>query len=517
MHEIEIGRIGTFTDGKGITKAFTEEFLEEVSSSYNPKNFRAPLIITHDTKGVPDDKLADNKELSFGAPSIVKVVGDRLKACFEKISPRIKKLYQDGGLLSVSPSFYPPNHKSNPTPGKWSLRHIAGLGVTPPAIKGLEAPSFSETGYDPEEDCLNFSFEIAELKETDGLLTFSMAGSRIQSILSKMRDYLIETGGVESANKIISPQELENIVLGDRLYDSRLNRLEEKLNNILFPHQDKAQPTYYQEPSTMTTSNMTTAEVLTELAEQASLDFSDIAKMSGLKEKTISSILNGEKEPTGFQLGAIADAMELELSEIIGLKDSKKKKEKPLEPEEEEIELSETPALKKIAELEFALEEANRERQKDRRKHELEIQRNSQLLEQQKEARKRDRITSFCESLVEDGKVLASQAGDRVLDFGEGESSELDLVGFMVSLDDEQLAFAENFFQDLSSQISFEEFAKDSDDPDSKVTSFNVAPGANVTAESQLEYQEVLSYMEENGLDIDNDEHFDKACKVILG
>ena len=55
-----------------------------------------------------------------------------------------KDLVKDGHYRKVSISFYSPDSAINPHKGKWSARHLALLGASPPAVKGLEPFSFSE-------------------------------------------------------------------------------------------------------------------------------------------------------------------------------------------------------------------------------------------------------------------------------------------------------------------------------------------------------------------------------------
>jgi hypothetical protein len=55
-----------------------------------------------------------------------------------------KDLVKDGHYRKVSISFYSPESQINPHKGKWSARHLALLGASPPAVKGLEPFNFSE-------------------------------------------------------------------------------------------------------------------------------------------------------------------------------------------------------------------------------------------------------------------------------------------------------------------------------------------------------------------------------------
>ena len=66
-YEIEIAKTGTATATNGAKVNFTERMLDDVANSYNPTLFQAPLIITHNTKGVPDRELIDSP-LAYGRP-----------------------------------------------------------------------------------------------------------------------------------------------------------------------------------------------------------------------------------------------------------------------------------------------------------------------------------------------------------------------------------------------------------------------------------------------------------------
>jgi hypothetical protein len=126
--ELEILRTGLLTSNSGYKMDVAVADLQAIADGYDPTNFRAPLIISHNTQGIPDQDLAEHPELAYGTPDSLKVEGNRLKALFKKYSPKVKKWFDDGSLLSVSSSLYLPNSPNNPNPGKPSLRHIAATG-----------------------------------------------------------------------------------------------------------------------------------------------------------------------------------------------------------------------------------------------------------------------------------------------------------------------------------------------------------------------------------------------------
>ena len=97
-------------------------------------------------------------------------------------------------LLSVSSSLYTPNSAANPYPGKWSLRHIAGLGKEPPAIKGMMPLSLAEFLAGEQEGAIAFDeFNTPE----DGSVSFNTAdfgmGDRyVGQLMQRLREYLID-------------------------------------------------------------------------------------------------------------------------------------------------------------------------------------------------------------------------------------------------------------------------------------------------------------------------------------
>lgn len=229
--EIEILRTGTHTSASGITLPVTRDDLEEISNSYNPANFKAPLIVSHNTQGVSDDSLI-HSEFAFGAPTKLRVVGDRLKAVFDKIAPEFVQWVRDGKLLSVSSSIYLRNSPNNPTPGRLSLRHIAGLGKSPPAIKGMAPLSLTEIEFgELEEGTMTVDTNFSDSSYSE------YADNVSAQLWARLRDWLIETYTLEVADKTV-PGDLLGIIQQEvgrpdwNLEDirDRIRRLEESLN-----------------------------------------------------------------------------------------------------------------------------------------------------------------------------------------------------------------------------------------------------------------------------------------------
>ena len=135
IKEVHIFKAGTQTSAQGVTREFTKKDLSEIASSYNPDVHEAPIRIGHED---------NDKVPSWGWVKGVKVKGDELFAEID-FSPLAEDYIQNGLYKKVSASFYSPESKINPEPGKWSLRHVALLGAQPPAVKGLKGFAYEES------------------------------------------------------------------------------------------------------------------------------------------------------------------------------------------------------------------------------------------------------------------------------------------------------------------------------------------------------------------------------------
>lgn len=128
---------GTQTSAQGVTRDFSVKDLKQVVESYDPVIHEAPVRVGHeDSDKVP----------AFGWVKGFKMDGSKLYADVE-FTPDMSEMLRNGNYKKVSISMYSPESGINPTPGKWSARHLAVLGATPPAVKGLEAIQFSEMDF----------------------------------------------------------------------------------------------------------------------------------------------------------------------------------------------------------------------------------------------------------------------------------------------------------------------------------------------------------------------------------
>ncbi|ATW62854.1 peptidase [Synechococcus phage S-CBWM1] len=144
IKKIHVFTAGPQTSSGGVSKEFTEDMLAEAASSYDPAVHDAPLVIGHsgDNDSVP----------SFGWAKKFEVQDGKMYAKVD-LTEAAEDLVEKKHYKKVSISFYPPESPVNPHPGKWSVRHIALLGASPPAVKGLEAFKFGEV----EGETISFS------------------------------------------------------------------------------------------------------------------------------------------------------------------------------------------------------------------------------------------------------------------------------------------------------------------------------------------------------------------------
>lgn len=134
IKEVHIFKAGTQTSAQGVTREFTVNDLKQIADSYQPDVHEAPIRIGHED---------NDKVPAWGWVKDVKVKGDELYAEVD-FSPLAADYIKNGLYKKVSASFYSPESKINPEPGKWSLRHVALLGAQPPAVKGLKGFAYEE-------------------------------------------------------------------------------------------------------------------------------------------------------------------------------------------------------------------------------------------------------------------------------------------------------------------------------------------------------------------------------------
>lgn len=190
---IPVFKPGTHTavDGRKIT--FTLENCIDLAESYDPNLSEAPAVIGHPKLTAPAYAWAKSFEVKDGL----------VYAKLDQINPEFAEAYNAGSYKKRSLSIYLPDSPGNPKPGHYYARHIGFLGAAAPAIKGLPDASFAES--DGEQGAAEFSMADEEFDEN------------LISILSNLRDLLIEKEGIASADLFLPQWRLESLrAISDR-------------------------------------------------------------------------------------------------------------------------------------------------------------------------------------------------------------------------------------------------------------------------------------------------------------
>ncbi|CDO60816.1 Phage protein [Candidatus Phaeomarinobacter ectocarpi] len=187
MKPIHIFSPGTQTamDGRSIT--FSEADLATAASAYDPAIHEAPMVIGHPKTDAP----------AYGWVKGLSVVDGKLTAEPDQLNPEFAEMVGNGAFKKVSASFYLPQAKGNPTPGRLALRHVGFLGAKAPAVKGLDPIEFGDAD--------------------DGVVEFAVSTERAQAsawntvawLLGRLRDKFIEQDGLEKADEVLPSYALQ--------------------------------------------------------------------------------------------------------------------------------------------------------------------------------------------------------------------------------------------------------------------------------------------------------------------
>ena len=137
----EVAKAGKYPEG-----TITPQDLDEVIANFGKHT--PPVVISHLNTDDPR-----NAELADGKVIDAKREGDKLLVRAD-LSERVSDYFKDNRLMAWSIGLY----KDFQGTGQWALRHLAALGKTPPAIKGLNyTMGFDEDEANGEFITVNFS------------------------------------------------------------------------------------------------------------------------------------------------------------------------------------------------------------------------------------------------------------------------------------------------------------------------------------------------------------------------
>lgn len=142
---IEIFKAGHRVDDAGDLHHISAEDVAQCAAAYDPAKHEAPLCVGHPESNRPAYGWVGKLKAAAGTLTMVDT---------RQVEPQFAEMVESGRFKKRSASFYPPDHPRNPSPGTWSLRHVAFLGAQPPAVPGLKDIQFSEG--DDAVGCINF-------------------------------------------------------------------------------------------------------------------------------------------------------------------------------------------------------------------------------------------------------------------------------------------------------------------------------------------------------------------------
>ena len=132
--QIEIFRAGRHVDDAGGVHEFSGADIAQIAAAYDPALREAPLTVGHPASNLP----------AYGWVKGLAASQRTLTMSPHQVDPQFAEMVQAGRFKKRSASFYAPASPSNPTPGRWYLRHVAFLGAQPPAVAGLKDIQFAE-------------------------------------------------------------------------------------------------------------------------------------------------------------------------------------------------------------------------------------------------------------------------------------------------------------------------------------------------------------------------------------
>lgn len=188
---IEIFKAGAHTSMQGEELAFAEADIAATAAAYDPALHEAPLVVGHPKHDAP----------AYGWVKSLAVDGDGLVAVPQQVDASFAEMVGAGRFKKISASFYPPGAKANPVPGVYYLRHVAFLGGQAPAVKGLKPVEFAAG----DDDAVTVTIDFAEPQ------AMGWALRAIKRVLGRLRDRMVEMDGMETADKVITSWDLDDI------------------------------------------------------------------------------------------------------------------------------------------------------------------------------------------------------------------------------------------------------------------------------------------------------------------
>ncbi|WP_432719854.1 peptidase [Jeongeupia wiesaeckerbachi] len=188
---LHIFKPGTWITTAGEEISFSQADLDATAAAYDPTRHKAPIVVGHPKSDDPAQgwakSLLSNERGLYAEPM--------------KVAPAFAEEVNAGRFGTISAKFYRPEDLNNPKPGIWYLRHIGFLGAQPPAVKGLDEPSFAEDSTE-DDGCVCFQ---------EGVAFGGWGLDTSASLFRRLRDWLIGQHGQETADQVVPDWQIESI------------------------------------------------------------------------------------------------------------------------------------------------------------------------------------------------------------------------------------------------------------------------------------------------------------------
>ncbi len=176
---IDIFRTGTHRDSGGREREWDAASLDRIAAAFEAGD-PAPVVVGHPEHDAP----------AWAWVGSLRRTGDRLQARLRDIAPEFREAVEAGRYTGRSVALEGDGEDS------FRLRHLGFLGGAAPAVSGLAPTRFSGRAA--------VTYEFAAESE-------ALGRSTLARVFRRLREWLIEKGGVEMADGLIADWEIEQV------------------------------------------------------------------------------------------------------------------------------------------------------------------------------------------------------------------------------------------------------------------------------------------------------------------
>jgi hypothetical protein len=184
LPRIHFFRPGRHTAMSGQEIEFSEADLAAAAAAYDPAKYQAPIVVGHPAIDAP----------AYGWVKAIAADAGELYAEPDQVEAQFAEMVREGRYKKVSAAWYTPQHPNNPAPGAYYLKHLGFLGAAAPAVPGLKPVAFAA-----EADDLVIEFAAPA------------DGWTVRGLFRRLRDWLIQDRGLETADQVIPEYAIESI------------------------------------------------------------------------------------------------------------------------------------------------------------------------------------------------------------------------------------------------------------------------------------------------------------------